>query len=216
MIQFVQTTFIRLPASVQGAIWMTLSAVFFAAQAGIVRYLARDLHFIEISFFRAIFGIVVMLPWLIRVGSAALKTPHTRLYIGRGFLGTVAMYGWFGGLTLIPLADATAISFTFPLFIALSGVAVLDGLVMVTFIRQLRRQGKPLKEAVFEGSMTRLRPVLMTTLVASFGFVPMALATGMGAEVQRPGDLVRDGLDLALGPRFDLPLRLNISQRLGT
>lgn len=125
MIQFVQTTFTRLPASVQGAIWMTLSAVFFAAQAGIVRYLARDLHFIEISFFRAIFGIVVMLPWLIRVGSAALKTPHTRLYIGRGFLGTVAMYGWFGGLALVPLADATAISFTFPLFIALSGVIFL-------------------------------------------------------------------------------------------
>ena len=104
---------------------MTLSAVFFAAQAGIVRYLAKDLHFIEISFFRAAFGIVVMMPWLIRVGVSALKTPHTKLYIWRGFLGTVAMYGWFGGLTLIPLADATAISFTFPLFIALSGVLFL-------------------------------------------------------------------------------------------
>lgn len=125
MIQTVRTTFTRLPPSVQGAIWMTLSAVFFAAQAGIVRYLARDLHFIEISFFRAAFGIVVMLPWLFRVGATALKTPHTKLYIWRGFLGTVAMYGWFGGLTLVPLADATAISFTFPLFIALSGVLFL-------------------------------------------------------------------------------------------
>ena len=125
MITSIKNTFTRLPPSVQGAIWMTFSAIFFAAQAGIVRYLAQDLHFIEISFFRAVFGIVVMLPWLIRVGAPALKTSHTKLYIWRGLLGTVAMYGWFGGLALIPLADATAISFTFPLFIALSGVIFL-------------------------------------------------------------------------------------------
>ena len=71
-------------------------------------------------------------------------------------------------------------------FIALSGVAVLNGLVMVNFINQLRREGKDLYEAILEGSVTRLRPVLMTALVASFGFIPMALASGTGAEVQRP------------------------------
>ncbi|HSW45308.1 MAG TPA: CusA/CzcA family heavy metal efflux RND transporter [Phycisphaerae bacterium] len=71
-------------------------------------------------------------------------------------------------------------------FIALSGVAVLNGLVMVTFINQLRSQGKALNEAIVEGSLIRLRPVLMTALVASLGFVPMAVATGTGAEVQRP------------------------------
>jgi len=71
-------------------------------------------------------------------------------------------------------------------FIALSGVAVLNGLVMVTFIRQLRRRGLGMDEAIFEGSMVRLRPVLMTASVAALGFVPMALATGVGAEVQRP------------------------------
>lgn len=71
-------------------------------------------------------------------------------------------------------------------FIALSGVAVLNGLVMVTFIRQLRLQKLPLYEAVCQGSLVRLRPVLMTALVAALGFVPMAMATGMGAEVQRP------------------------------
>lgn len=71
-------------------------------------------------------------------------------------------------------------------FIALSGVAVLNGLVMVTFIRQLRRSGMEVDEAVVSGSLTRLRPVLMTALVAALGFVPMAIATGMGAEVQRP------------------------------
>jgi cobalt-zinc-cadmium resistance protein CzcA len=71
-------------------------------------------------------------------------------------------------------------------FIALSGVAVLNGLVMITFINQLRGEGAPLEDAVVRGSLTRLRPVLTTALVASLGFVPMALATGTGAEVQRP------------------------------
>ncbi len=71
-------------------------------------------------------------------------------------------------------------------FIALSGVAVLNGLVMLTFIRQLVDEGVPRHEAIFRGALTRLRPVVMTALVASLGFVPMAIATGTGAEVQKP------------------------------
>src|SRR3546814_1877671 len=71
-------------------------------------------------------------------------------------------------------------------FIALSGVAVLNGLVMLTFIKQLLEEGRPLDEAIREGALARLRPVLMTALVASLGFVPMALNVGLGSEVQRP------------------------------
>ena len=71
-------------------------------------------------------------------------------------------------------------------FIALSGVAVLNGVVMVSYINYLREEGKSVADAISEGALTRLRPVLMTALVASLGFVPMALATGTGAEVQRP------------------------------
>jgi cobalt-zinc-cadmium resistance protein CzcA len=71
-------------------------------------------------------------------------------------------------------------------FIALSGVAVLNGLVMLTFIRQLIHGGASRQEAVYRGALVRLRPVLMTALVASLGFVPMAIATGTGAEVQKP------------------------------
>ena len=71
-------------------------------------------------------------------------------------------------------------------FIALSGVAVLNGVVMVSFISRLRNEGRPLEEAIRLGTITRLRPVLMTALVASLGFLPMALAHGRGAEVQRP------------------------------
>ncbi|MFJ5382274.1 CusA/CzcA family heavy metal efflux RND transporter [Cupriavidus sp. CER94] len=85
---------------------------------------------------------------------------------------------WLRG---IPLSISAAVG-----FIALSGVAVLNGLVMLSFIRGLREQGESLDDAVFHGALTRLRPVLMTALVASLGFVPMAIATGTGAEVQRP------------------------------
>jgi heavy metal efflux system protein len=71
-------------------------------------------------------------------------------------------------------------------FIALSGIAVLNGLVMVSFIRELRAADVPLEEAIGRGALTRLRPVLMTALVAALGFVPMAFNTGIGSEVQRP------------------------------
>jgi len=85
---------------------------------------------------------------------------------------------WLRG---IPLSISAGVG-----FIALSGVAVLNGLVMISFIRKLRADGDPLHEAIVDGALTRLRPVLMTALVASLGFLPMALNVGTGAEVQRP------------------------------
>jgi cobalt-zinc-cadmium resistance protein CzcA len=85
---------------------------------------------------------------------------------------------WLRG---IPFSISAAVG-----FIALSGVAVLNGVVLVTFIKQLIAEGRPVNEAVREGSLARLRPVLMTALVAALGFIPMALATGTGSEVQRP------------------------------
>ena len=85
---------------------------------------------------------------------------------------------WMRG---IPLSISAGVG-----FIALSGVAVLNGLVLITFINNLVKEGIPISKAVIQGSHARLRPVLMTALVASLGFVPMALATGTGSEVQRP------------------------------
>lgn len=95
-------------------------------------------------------------------------------------------FAWIGGIAALwlrgmPFSVPAAVG-----FIALSGVAVLDDMLLVSTIRQLRRRGRPLDQAVEEAAMTRLRPILMTTLVASLGFVPMAFNTGMGAEVQRP------------------------------
>ncbi len=95
----------------------------------------------------------------------------------------LALTGGIVALVLrdIPLSISAGIG-----FIALSGVAVLNGLVIIALIQRLREDGVSLVEAVREGALTRLRPVLMTALVASLGFVPMAIATGAGAEVQRP------------------------------
>jgi cobalt-zinc-cadmium resistance protein CzcA len=81
----------------------------------------------------------------------------------------------------MPLSISAAVG-----FIALSGIAVLNGIVMLSFIRDLREQGVDLYDAIRQGALTRLRPVLMTALVASLGFVPMALNVGTGSEVQRP------------------------------
>jgi len=95
----------------------------------------------------------------------------------------LALTGGVAALLLrdIPLSISAGVG-----FIALSGVAVLNGLVIIAFIERLRSEGQSVVDAVREGALTRLRPVLMTALVASLGFVPMALATGAGAEVQRP------------------------------
>ena len=95
----------------------------------------------------------------------------------------LALTGGVAALLLrdLPLSISAGVG-----FIALSGVAVLNGVVMLSFIRTLRAEGRPLDEAVREGALTRLRPVLMTALVASLGFVPMAFNVGAGAEVQRP------------------------------
>jgi cobalt-zinc-cadmium resistance protein CzcA len=90
--------------------------------------------------------------------------------------GVVALW-----LRDIPLSISAGVG-----FIALSGVAVLNGLVLVSFIRVLRSQGAPLREAITRGALVRLRPVLVTALVAALGFVPMAFNTGIGSEVQRP------------------------------
>ena len=95
----------------------------------------------------------------------------------------LALTGGVAALLLrgLPLSISAGVG-----FIALSGIAVLNGIVMLSFIRQLRAGGMALEPAIREGALTRLRPVLMTALVASLGFLPMALATGAGAEVQRP------------------------------
>ena len=108
--------------------------------------------------------------WPATTGAVALRwlVPGNAIFIAL----------WLRGL---PLSISAGVG-----FIALSGVAVLNGLVLISFIRKLQTDGRPLEEAVLDGALTRLRPVLVTALVASLGFLPMALNAGTGAEVQRP------------------------------
>ncbi len=99
---------------------------------------------------------------------------------------TSVPFAWIGGIIALWIRDMPFSISAAVGFIALSGVAVLDDMLLVSTINGLRRRGRSLDEAVEEAAMTRLRPILMTTLVAALGFVPMAFSTGMGAEVQRP------------------------------
>ncbi len=121
------------------------------------------------------FGVILLLLYstFSRLKPAAIVFTGVPLGLAGGIFAL-----WLRGM---PFSISAAVG-----FIALSGVAVLNGLVLVTFINELREEGAPLDDAIVRGAVTRLRPVLMTALVASLGFLPMALATGTGAEVQRP------------------------------
>ncbi|MBU2225379.1 MAG: CusA/CzcA family heavy metal efflux RND transporter, partial [Gammaproteobacteria bacterium] len=127
--------------------------------------------------------IVVPLTLLLMLGLlyGALNSVRDTLVVFSGV--PLALTGGVFALLLrdMPLSISAAVG-----FIALSGIAVLNGIVMISFIRQLREQGLVLLAALEQGAMSRLRPVLMTALVASLGFVPMAFNTGTGAEIQRP------------------------------
>jgi cobalt-zinc-cadmium resistance protein CzcA len=129
---------------------------------------------------------------LLIIVPAALALIAVLLYLSLGSLrdglivGSGVPLGAAGGVAILalrgmPFTVAAGIG-----FVALSGVAILDGLVLVTFIRQRLAAGAPLDDAVRDGCQTRLRPVLMTAMVAAVGFVPMAFNTGVGAEIQRP------------------------------
>ncbi len=97
----------------------------FVAASATVRHLSADMHFIQIAFFRSAFGIVCMLPWLTRVGLGAMRTRHTGRYALRGVTSVTAMFCWFGALAVMPIADATSVSFATPIFISVAAVLFL-------------------------------------------------------------------------------------------
>jgi cobalt-zinc-cadmium resistance protein CzcA len=134
---------------------------------------------------RARMRLMVVVPLaLVLIFGLLYLTYHNIIDAVRVFTGVP--FAWVGGIFALWIRDMPFSISAAVGFVALSGVAVLDDMLLVSYIRQLRRQGMGLEKAVEEAAMTRLRPVLMTALVASLGFVPMAFNTGMGAEVQRP------------------------------
>jgi drug/metabolite transporter (DMT)-like permease len=115
-----------LPASVRGALWMCAAATAFALMITLVRHLTDGLHPLQVVFFRTAFGLLAMLPWLLRQGiGGSLRTGRFRLHLLRALIGIFAMVGWFTTLSLMPLAEATALSFTAPIFTSVLAVLLL-------------------------------------------------------------------------------------------
>jgi drug/metabolite transporter (DMT)-like permease len=112
-------------ASLRGALWMCAAATCFALMITLVRHLTDDLHPLQVVFFRTAFGLLAMLPWLLRQGLGVLRTGRFRLHLLRALIGIFAMVGWFTTLSLMPLAEATALSFTAPIFTSVLAVLIL-------------------------------------------------------------------------------------------
>ncbi|MDP7540770.1 MAG: DMT family transporter, partial [Alphaproteobacteria bacterium] len=140
-----------LPPAVPAAVWMLLGCLCFSSMNGVVRHLSQqELPTLVIVFFRSLFGLLAMLPWLLRPGLASLRPGRIDLHTLRVALALVAMVAWFYGLGLMPLAEATALSFTTPLFASIAAVLIL-GEVM-----RARRWTAIL--VGFAGAMIILRP----------------------------------------------------------
>jgi drug/metabolite transporter (DMT)-like permease len=109
----------------KGALYMTLAAFFFSLLSTLVRIASADLPPLEVAFFRNLFALAAMLPWLLSSGFPGLETRHISLHLTRAVIGVLAMGLWFTSLALVPLADAVALSFTLPLFIVAGAGAIL-------------------------------------------------------------------------------------------
>jgi drug/metabolite transporter (DMT)-like permease len=139
-----------LPASLRGALWMCAAATAFALMITLVRHLTDGLHPLQVVFFRTAFGLLAMLPWLLRQGIGVLRTGRFRLHLLRALIGIFAMVGWFTTLSLMPLAEATALSFTAPIF-----TSVLAGLILGEAMRLRRWSATALG---FLGALIIVRP----------------------------------------------------------
>lgn len=117
--------FTQVPKGLQAAIMMVAAAACFATMAALVRVITQDMHPFETAFFRNVFGLAFMLPWIMRGGVGQLRTSHMGLYALRGAIGVVAMFTWFYALKITPLGDAIALSFTTPLFATILAALVL-------------------------------------------------------------------------------------------
>lgn len=120
-----RSTFSHMPPALKGILWMLLAAVFFSGLNTFIRLAATQVPVLEVVFFRNFFNLVFMLPWLLRIGLAALRTQRLGLHALRSGFGLCSMLLQFWAIALMPLAEATALSFTVPLFATLAVAAVL-------------------------------------------------------------------------------------------
>ncbi len=130
-----------LSAPVQGALYMTAAAFCFSVMNYLVRIGAEEMEPVQVAFFRNLFALVFMLPWLARVGLSGLATRRLGTHVWRAVLGLLAMFCWFYAVTLLPLAEAVSLNFTVPLF-ATAGAALFLGEIV-----RARRAGRPRRPA---------------------------------------------------------------------
>jgi len=148
------------PDTLRGALWMLLACACFSSMNGIVRHLGQDLPTLVLVFFRCLFGLIAMLPWLLKPGLASLRVTRPSLHVVRVVTGFVAMTLWFYGLTLMPLAEATALSFTMPLFATVAAVL---------FLGEVMRARRWTATVIgFAGAMIILRPGFVAISDATF------------------------------------------------
>ena len=150
-----------LPGPLRGALWMVLTAFSFAALTTVVKNMSSDMHPVELAFFRNLFGLLFMLPWFLRTGIGALKTTRLPLHGFRSVIGLSAMLLWFMGVSMMPVAEATALNFTTPLFATIGAALFLKETV------RIRRWGATV--VGFIGALVIARPAGLD----------IGLATGM-------------------------------------
>jgi drug/metabolite transporter (DMT)-like permease len=115
----------RLAPTTRAALWIVLSGVCSVMMNVLIRIAAQTMHPFEVAFFRCLFGLVLLLPWILRSGPALLRSRNSGFYLLRAGVGLVSMATWFYGITVVPLATATAVNFTAPLFATLAAALVL-------------------------------------------------------------------------------------------
>lgn len=163
-----------LPATIRCALWMSLSAFAYSASAALVRYLAGEMHIFEIAFLRNLFGLMFMLPFLMRMGADALRTAHLGRHVLRGIFSVANMWCLFGALALAPLADVAAITFLMPVVGSIFAVIFLKEVsagrnwmaVLAAFVGAL---------IVIRPGMTGYNPGLLLALGAVFAGATVAM-----------------------------------------
>ncbi len=118
-----------IPAPVQGALYMTAAAFCFSVMNALIRFAAVELEPAQIAFFRNLFALLIMMPWLARTGLGTLRTKRLGLHLWRGLFGLLAMLTWFTSIAILPLAEAVALNFTVPLFATVGAAVFLSEIV---------------------------------------------------------------------------------------
>lgn len=203
MITRLAARFAALPPVGRGALWMVFAAFGFSAAAGMIRHLSSQIHVFEIAFFRSLFGLLYMLPWVFGHGVSVLRTERLGLYAVRAILGLVAMISWFTALSRLALADAMALSFTTPIFTTILAGAFLGEIV--------RMQRWVAVGAGFIGTMIIVRPGAtafdpwsLIALLSSACFASAAIAVKLLARTEHP-NAIMTYMTLFIAPLSAIP-----------